>query len=253
MGEATDGTAALAALLRPVRAVLFDFDGPVCDLFRGASTAAVAARIKANTRRYWNSLDPDVATCSDSHGILRLLRAMYERPTATARDPRPLALAEEVVAAQEMEAVPSAVPAPGFTALLDVLGDIGVRTAVVSNNAEAPIRDYLSRRGTHDRFEAVCGRDPEDARRMKPHPDCVLRALARLSLPAGACLLVGDQVTDLKAARRAGTRFLGFTGDDVRAKEMRHLGADAVVSSHLPLVEAARTLAGSRPPLTAKR
>ncbi|WP_432082543.1 HAD family hydrolase [Streptomyces sp. WAC 04229] len=253
MGKAIDGTAALLAMLRPVQAVLFDFDGPVCDLFKGASTSDVADRIKENSRRYWNSLDSDVRTCNDSHGILRLLRDMYERPTPMVRDPKPLALAEEIVAAQEMKAVRSAAPTPEFTELIGALGDLGMRTVIVSNNAEGPIRDYLERRGMHDHFEAVCGRDPEDARRMKPHPDCVRRALAHLSLPADACLLVGDQITDLKAAQQAGTRFLGFTRDEVCAKEMWHHGAEAVVSSHLPLIEAARTLAGGRPPLTVKR
>ncbi|WP_435273073.1 HAD family hydrolase [Streptomyces parvulus] len=243
MGKAIDGTTGLRALLRPVRAVLFDFDGPVCDLFGGASTASVADQIKVESRRYWNSLDPDVSTCDDSHGILRPLREMYERRPKGELSPRPIALAEEIVTALEMKIARSAAPIPEFTALVDALDDLDVRMVIVSNNAEAPIRDYLERLGVGDRFAAVCGRDPGDARLMKPHPDCVHRALTHLALPADACLLVGDQLTDLTAARRAGTPFLGLTRDEVRAKEMRHLGAAAVLRSHLPLIEAARALA----------
>nr|WP_258566135.1 HAD family hydrolase [Streptomyces parvulus] len=171
---------------------------------------------------------------------------MYERRPKNELSPMPLALAEDIVTALEMEIVRSAAPAPEFTALVDALADLDVRMVIVSNNAEAPIRDYLERRGVSDRFEAVCGRDPRDARLMKPHPDCVHRALAQLALPADACLLVGDQLTDLTAARRAGTPFLGFTRDEVRAKEMRHLGAAAVLRSHLPLIRAARALADAR-------
>ncbi|MCG8966820.1 MULTISPECIES: HAD family hydrolase [Streptomyces] len=250
--DATDPNA-LAALLHPVRAVLFDFDGPVCDLFRGESTAGVAHRIKESARHSWKTLDPDVSACHDSHGILRRLRTMYERPAPQRRDPGPLARAEDIVREQEEKAAGTAVPTPLVTELVDALGSAEMRLVVVSNNAEQPIRGYLGRHGLQHAFEAVCGRDPRDARRMKPHPDCVHRALAHLGLPAASCLLIGDQLTDLQAARDAGTPFLGFTGDDVVAKEMLHQGAGAVVRSYTGLIAAADMLGDVRTPLRTRR
>ena len=47
-------------LLGGARAVLLDFDGPVCDLFAGRSTRPVAREIKAMAREKWNVLDPAV-------------------------------------------------------------------------------------------------------------------------------------------------------------------------------------------------
>ncbi|MYR43659.1 HAD family hydrolase [Streptomyces sp. SID5910] len=255
MESRTDGNdpRELATLLHGVRAVLFDFDGPVCDLFRGASTADVARRIKDSARYSWKHLDPEVSACDDSHGILRKLRAMYERPAPRRRDPGPLARAEEIVREQEAKAALTAVPTPLVDALIPALVSAGMRLVVVSNNAEKPIRDHLVRHGLDDAFEVVCGRDPEDARRMKPHPDCVDRALAHLGLPAAACLLIGDQLTDLEAARAAGTPFLGFTRDDAVAEAMLRQGADAVVSSYTGLVAAVGLLGDVRVPLTARR
>lgn len=68
----------LRRLLGRARAVL-DFDGPVCDLFAGRSTQPVALEIKAMARKKWNSLDPAVEACDDSHGILHFLRDMLDR------------------------------------------------------------------------------------------------------------------------------------------------------------------------------
>ncbi|WP_270891966.1 HAD family hydrolase [Streptomyces sp. DHE17-7] len=100
----------------------------------------------------------------------------------------------------------------------------------------------MGRLGLEPKFDGVFGRSPHDARLMKPHPDCVHRALRHLALPSSDCLLVGDQLTDLDAARSAGTGFLGLTRAAERARQMAERGADAVVSSYLPVLRAADAL-----------
>jgi len=78
---------------------------------------------------------------------------------------------------------------------------------------------------------------------MKPDADVVLRALEDLDgLAPSRALLVGDQLTDLRAAKSAGVRFLGYTHDRKRRQQMRRNGADGVVSSHAPVIAAARGL-----------
>ncbi|MFJ4084777.1 HAD family hydrolase [Streptomyces iakyrus] len=245
MTDATADEDALVRLLGPTRAVLFDFDGPVCDLFGGASTRDVAEEVKRAAQRHWGTLDPDVSACTDSHGILLKLRDMYDRPSRPPRCRRPLDLAEGIVAQQEAGAVGRATPAPYVEEVVDALLGLGMRLVMVSNNAEEPIRTYLEAHGLDAKFEGVFGRDPDDARRMKPDPDCIKRARQHLGLPAASCLMVGDQLTDLKAARSAGTCFLGYTEDEGRAEEMRRSGADFVVSSHLTVLAGTRRLLGT--------
>ncbi|MEV5527776.1 HAD family hydrolase [Streptomyces prunicolor] len=248
--DATDDQDALLPLLTGARAVLFDFDGPVCDLFRGVPTNDVAKQVKDAARPYWGWRDPEdqgrldleVESCHDSHGILRCLRDMYERPASKRLSPEPLELAEKIVTGQETAALRTAVRAPHIVTLVDLLGELGLRLVVVSNNAEGPISAYLEHPDFHDKFEGVFGRDPRDARRMKPDPHCVDRALEHLGLSASSCILIGDQVTDLKAARAAGTYFVGYTREETRAREMKQGGADAVVSTHLSIVIAAEKL-----------
>jgi HAD superfamily hydrolase (TIGR01549 family) len=254
MTDATDDQDALLRLLADTRAVLFDFDGPVCDLFRGVPTDDVAEQVKEAARPYWGwrdpedrgRLDPDVESCYDSHGILRCLRDMYERPALKKLSPEPLELAELIVTEQETKALRTAVQAPHIVTLVDLLRELGMRLVVVSNNAEGPISTYLQQPDFHGKFEGVFGRDPHDARRMKPEPHCVVRALEHLGLPASSCIVVGDQLTDLKASLAAGTCFVGYTQEEIRAAEMKQDGANAVVSTHLSVIAAAERLLATR-------
>jgi phosphoglycolate phosphatase-like HAD superfamily hydrolase len=240
-GESEERTV-LRGLLSDADAVLLDFDGPVTDLFRGVSTAPVATEIKDVVRKIWGRLDPDVEKCDDSHGILRRLRDMYDSPVAPPLDPRALYEAEAVVTRQEYEAVREAEPAPDVVRLVNTLSDRGLRLLIVSNNADGPIWEFLKRWGIQSKFDTVVGRDPHELRRMKPDPYSVLSALRILGVPGLRTLLIGDQLTDLQAARGAGPRVLGHTPSAERAREMRDQGADWVVRSHVPVIRAALTL-----------
>ncbi len=244
-------------LLGGARAVLFDFDGPVCDLFAGRSTRPVAREIKAMAREKWNVLDPAVEACDDSHAVLQLLRDMLDRrrdaalgPTAlaSALDPAVLRAASDIVTRYEEEAVDAAVPAPGVDLLLDSLVEHGKRLAIVTNNAEGPVRKFLGLHKLSGKFEAVCGRDPRDPRRMKPDPSAVRLALERLGhIGPEAAVLIGDQPGDLRAAASAGVRFLGYAPDPERDRRLRRAGARTVVASHIELIDACVPRPDARP------
>ncbi|MEU0966354.1 HAD family phosphatase [Streptomyces sp. NPDC005917] len=252
MGSAVHQRAALQQLLshpdedKRVGAVLLDFDGPVTDLFRDESTAPVARRIKETVRKFWGQLDRDVETCDDSHGILRCLRDMYDRPAPQRLDPQALMAAEKIVTDYEYEVVESAVPAPHVLRLIDVLSERKLPLVIVSNNADGPIWEFFKREKVQrqEKVAAVVGRDPL-LRSMKPAPDSVRYAVDLLGTRPECCLLVGDQVTDLQAAQRAGTPFLGYTQSPEREERMLGLGAYSVVSSHDPLIKAVESLSST--------
>ncbi|MFF9040120.1 HAD family hydrolase [Streptomyces sp. NPDC014892] len=252
MNPTLDETTEPLRLRQPLaraRAVLLDFDGPVCDLFAGRSTLPVAREIKTMARKKWNVLDPAVEACDDSHTVLQLLRDMLDRRREPALDPGALdpavldpavlRAASDIVTRYEDEAVDAAAPAPGVDLVLDTLVEHGKRLAIVTNNAEGPVRKFLELHGMSRKFEAVCGRDPRDPRRMKPDPSAVRFALERLGgIRPDAAVLIGDQPSDLLAAASAGVRFLGYAPDHERDRRLRHAGAHAVVASHAELIAA---------------
>lgn len=219
-------------------AVLLDFDGPVCDLFRGACTAYIADEVKERARLEWGRLDAGVKDCADSHGVLRCLADMAVRRTGDHRGTR-LSWADGIVTRHEYKAVGQAVPTPGARELVRTLAGLGKALVIVSNNSAGPVREYLEQQGLLHHFTAVLGRDPEDPHLMKPHPDVVTRALTELGGPSPSrTLLIGDQVTDLTAARAAKVPFLGFTRDKKTEALMRDEGARNVVDSFEPVMRA---------------
>lgn len=54
----------LVRILDSSEAVLFDFDGPVCDLFHGRSTAPIADLIKDEARAVWGARTSDQSRAS---------------------------------------------------------------------------------------------------------------------------------------------------------------------------------------------
>ncbi len=77
---------------------------------------------------------------------------------------------------------------------------------VVSLNARSACVLALERHGLTAHIQAVVAR--EDAARMKPDPEPLLRCLDRLGGSPPASVFVGDRGRDRVTAERAGTAFL---------------------------------------------
>jgi N-acetyl-D-muramate 6-phosphate phosphatase len=121
---------------------------------------------------------------------------------------------------------------PGMAELLDALERLGVRWGVVTNKPDRFTRPLLDALGLGAR--AACIVSGDTAARPKPHPDPLLHASDALALDPAACLYVGDDVRDVRAARAAGMRILaaayGYLGDD---GDPHDWGADAVIDHPL--------------------
>ncbi|MGV2916138.1 HAD family hydrolase [Streptomyces alfalfae] len=241
-GDSPDGDV-LPRLLARSEALLFDFDGPVTRFFADYPTAPVADEMKDLLADRRVRLPPAVEAYQDSHGLLHLLRSeVFPEDRPDAETQKTLELVESIVTAHEYRAVQKARPEDGIASLLTALHGRGKRLVVVSNNAEGPVRAFLDVAGLTHRFEGVFGRDPHELRHMKPHPRCVEMAIGFLGLSPEACLLVGDQLTDLEAAHQAGVPFLGYARNTAVARRMRAERAAWAGTSLRPVLAAAEAL-----------
>jgi phosphoglycolate phosphatase-like HAD superfamily hydrolase len=77
----------------------------------------------------------------------------------------------------------------------------------------------------------------DEVRRAKPDPDLFLAAAAKLNTPAERCLVVGDSVWDLLAARRAGSLGLGVLTGGYGRDELERAGAYRVYEDIADLFE----------------
>jgi HAD superfamily hydrolase (TIGR01509 family) len=216
-------------LIEAAKAVLFDFDGPVCHLFQGRPSSAIAERL-----RY-------VAVAGDNgegrgdrlprtDDPLEILRAAFDQAVLVergiARD------IERALTEEEVEAAPHAFPTAYADALVRTLAATGRQLAVTTNNSQQAVERYLETRLTGELFSGrIHGRNAEGELRLKPDPDCLLRALESTGTPAQEALMIGDAPRDLEAARAAGVAFLGYARNERKAEQLRAAGARHIVDS----------------------
>lgn len=101
----------------------------------------------------------------------------------------------------ELDAIKTAEPTPGADTFLVAGADTGRLVVMASNNNAEAIAAYLDRHQLAQFVARIEGRDPEDARRMKPNPWVIRRALAHATALPSDAVLIGDAVTDVEAAR----------------------------------------------------
>ncbi|MFO1129347.1 MAG: phosphoglycolate phosphatase [Rhodospirillales bacterium] len=129
---------------------------------------------------------------------------------------------------------------PGVAETLDRLAGDGYRLAVCTNKPEAHSRVILERLGLIDRFKTVVGGDTLPGVR-KPDPRMLAPIFDALSITADAAVFVGDSITDVTLARRAGMAVIVRAGG-YSTLPAADLGADAVIDSWTQLPDAIRRL-----------
>ncbi|WUD74032.1 HAD family phosphatase [Streptomyces sp. NBC_00510] len=210
--------------------MLFDFDGPLADLFARRPAARIAEALRARTV----DLDLQPEELNGVSDPLRVLQITAKRDASG----RLTSELEGLLAQEEVLAAATALPTPHARRLVHSLAESGRKVAITTNNSAAAATAYLHRRGLSRYFGAhVYGR-AADLGLLKPDPHCLTRAMACTGEPPESCLMIGDSPSDLLAAESAGVAFLGFARDERKALSLRQAGARHVVASleHLSVV-----------------
>jgi len=118
--------------------------------------------------------------------------------------------------------------------------------AVVTTRARKEAMAFIQEAGLADAFVAVITR--QDVWRMKPHPEPVRKAALLLGVPVGHCLMVGDTVMDIAAARRAGAWAVGVLSGLGEQRELARAGAHLILSSVEKLYDYLPESQTERPP-----
>lgn len=123
---------------------------------------------------------------------------------------------------------------PGVKPLLRYLWEHDKQLAVVSTRSEVDAQIFLRQHGLDAWFSLVATN--ATTRRLKPHPEPVLYAVARLGCTLDACVMVGDTPVDVRAARRAGVWAVGVRCGFGEARELHRAGAHLVLPSTADLL-----------------
>ncbi|MFF3330234.1 HAD family hydrolase [Streptomyces sp. NPDC002888] len=227
--------APLRQLITRARVVLWDFDGPICNLFAGHPSEQVANELVdwlggqglhgLLTDAEQQVLDPQI-----------VLRALYRRD----RDSDLVAVVEERLTQAELKAAVSAMPTAYADILIRTWTAVGSRLAITTNNHPRAVVTYLASRDTISCFSPHIYGRTEDLHLLKPHPHCLNRALNAMGCDPSAALMIGDTPTDFEAASEAGVPFLGYARNEHKAKLLKDAGAECVVESLEPVLELVR-------------
>ena len=118
---------------------------------------------------------------------------------------------------------------PGVQEALDFLQTTGVRIGCVTNKASQFTLPLLQDLGVSDYFEIIiCG---DMVERKKPDPMPLLQAAEQLETEPQASMMLGDSMSDVKAARAAGFQIVCMSYGYNHGEDIREYNPDAVVDS----------------------
>ncbi|RKT16582.1 HAD superfamily hydrolase (TIGR01509 family)/HAD superfamily hydrolase (TIGR01549 family) [Streptomyces sp. 1114.5] len=212
----------LANVLRPVKHVLLDFDGPVCSVFAGLPAPEIARRLREGLLASGDQAPAGAEEESDPLALLRLVSDA--RPDLTEST-------DAALAALETEAVQKGRATPGGESVLRACARSGRLVSVVSNNAGAAIETYLTEHGLSGYVAGVFGRAPGDPSSMKPNPRLLLEAMEAAGTKPEHCVFIGDAARDVEAGEAAGIPTIGYANKPGKDAKLATAGAVVIVDS----------------------
>ena len=199
---------------KPLRAVLFDWDGTLLDSFHADANAYAGMFRSLGMRWAPESLLRHYSP--DWHNVYRAMRLPVERwPEADRlwrhfyRSERPLLQ-------------------PGARQVVQMLAH-RFRLGLVSGGSSLRVRSQIHRFGLGPFFEvSVFG---DETPRRKPHPLQLQIALGKLGLDPACCIYVGDAPEDVRMARRAGVPVVGVVDHSPNPRGLRESRPDALIKT----------------------
>jgi phosphoglycolate phosphatase len=212
----------------PLQAVLFDLDGTLLDTLDDITAALNQAlaeqRLAPLTREQVRRLIGRGAALL----IARALRQLGLSPPPqwqAALLQRYGLLAEQ----RQLAGRFSARTYPGVTQCLAELRALQLRLAVVTNKQQRLALMLLQRLGLDQWIEVVVGGD--SCERGKPDPQPLLHACEQLQVAPAHCLMVGDSINDVLAARAAAMPVVCVPYGYNEGLDPRLLSCDAFVNT----------------------
>lgn len=118
----------------------------------------------------------------------------------------------------------------GLRELLEFLRRNKIKCGIVSSASIRNIRIGLKENKVEKYFKAIAA--AENVRRHKPNPDPVLKAARMLNVRPKDCVLIGDSIYDIIAARRAHVTAFGLTTGYYSEMQLKFKGAKRCFRNH---------------------
>ncbi len=217
-----DDLKVLEHILTNAGTLLLDFDGPVCSVFAGFPAPVVAEQLREILLDGGHAdLPPEVEKTEDPFDVL------YFAASISADDAR---YTEAALRAYEVQAVSNAEPAAGSHELIRAWHRSGRSLAVVSNNSASAVEAYLNRYDLLSCVSYISARTKPDPSLLKPNPFLLYQAIEALGATEDKCVLIGDSLTDIQAARQAGVLVIAYANKPEKVRAFNEANADLIAT-----------------------
>ena len=125
-----------------------------------------------------------------------------------------------------------------FPRVLDTLRklrEMGIKTAIASNNISPLITEMAQRLGMSEHLDTIVGID--HVAEGKPKPDIALEAMRRLGCEPDQTLMVGDSTFDILMGRAAGCHTCGVTYGSHDRATLLGAGAEQAVDDFADILQ----------------
>ena len=209
-------------------AIVFDFDGTLADT--NIDFAEMRQQVVEHLRT-WGLYQPGI---EEKRYILEIVdwgrQHLADRPLDLERYDREVQQRMEEV---ELVYTSRAQLFPGVAESISRLVAAGIKIGIITRNCRRGVGSVLDRHPLP--YDALITRD--DLRNVKPHPEHLERALAKLAVPPEQALMGGDHPTDIEVGQALGVRTCGVLTAQTTLQEFHDLGADYAFQNVPALVE----------------
>jgi HAD superfamily hydrolase (TIGR01509 family) len=209
-------------------AILFDLDGTLMD----SNYEHVAAWRLALRRADIEAPNAFLHGCIGMRGDL-LIKAVF-REVGRTTDNKTVSMLEKLHKTYFEKTLTSVKPLPGATALLKTLTRHSVPWSIATGGDKTTVRKMSRPLGIPKTAPVVTADDVDHA---KPEPDVFLVAAQRLGVALSDCIVVGDSVWDLLAARGAKALGVGLLCGGSAVAELAQAGAYRVYKHPADLLD----------------
>jgi HAD superfamily hydrolase (TIGR01549 family) len=199
---------------KPLRAVLFDWDGTLLDSFQADANAYVQMFRALGVS--WNSTKLTQHYSPDWHNVYRAVQLPHERWAEADRLWRVFYRSER----PQLQA--------GARDVVQALAE-RFRLGLVSSGSSLRVRSQIRAFGLQPLFAVSVFGDQVPHR--KPHPLQLQLAIRQLGFEPSACIYVGDAPEDVQMARRAGVAAVGVLEHSPVPERLRASRPNALIKT----------------------
>jgi myo-inositol-1(or 4)-monophosphatase len=213
---------ALDNILSQARCLIFDFDGPVCDL-TAAMPSTAADQLRAILRNETAAEPPSaIATTSDPIEIIAC---------AVAINPSVAARLDEELTSIELTAADTARPAAYVHEVLAACRDSGRTPAVISHNSAQAVSSYLDKHGLADQAPNVTALASFPPGHLQTIPHLLEDTIHALGATPANCALITATEAGIDTAQGIGVHPIGYATTPAASERLSTAGAECLIPS----------------------